>query len=144
MRGVSGCGKSTYVAREFPEAFVVSADHFFELDEGEYAFDPNKLDEAHQDCFRRFHEAIDREEPLIVVDNTNITRAEVSPYRLAAAAAGYDVQIITLLCDPKVAAARTIHNVPFSKIEYQDKLLHAETFPKQWKHTVIENYSTDK
>ena len=36
MRGPSGSGKSTYIKKNFPDANVVSADHFFEKEDPEF------------------------------------------------------------------------------------------------------------
>ena len=55
LRGLQGSGKSTlarFLASVMEDAVVVSADQFFEGKDGTYAFDADKLQEAHAACFR--------------------------------------------------------------------------------------------
>lgn len=94
--------------------YVVSTDHFF-YESAEigslpvYNFKPEKIGEAHADCFRKFIESLQRgpcqfdgdsemvkETHLIFVDNTNCTVAEIAPYMLAASAYGYEAEIVTI------------------------------------------------
>jgi predicted kinase len=118
MRGVSGSGKTTYVREHYPGATVVSADDYFTKD-GAYCFNPAALDEAHADCFRRFIYALENGAPTVVVDNTNATAAQVSPYALGARAFGYEVRIITLQVHPETAFERNVHGAPLSIIRKQ-------------------------
>lgn len=138
LRGIPGCGKSTYAKKHFPQAKIVSADDFF-MQTGEYHFDGEKLSQAHQSCWRAFYEAISQKEPLVIVDNTNTAAFEISPYVLPSEANGYEVSIITLMCDPAVAAARNIHHVPLQTVERMAKRLneHTKLMPTRWKHQII-------
>lgn len=142
MRGVSGSGKSTWVRQHYPEAVVVSADDFFVLPSGERKFDPEKKGEAHQSCWRRFHEALTAKKLLIVVDNNNITAWEIAPYVLPAQALGYEVQILTLLVDPETAIKRKDW-VPPSVTRAKASMLEHEArhFPPSFKaiHRVVSN-----
>ncbi len=106
LRGISGCGKSTWIKNRLPGATVVSADHLFIQPDGSYRFDRSRLGEAHRRCLRAFLDALHRGEPSIAVDNTNVTAWEISPYAFAAEAYGYTVEIVTLSCDPETAIAR--------------------------------------
>jgi predicted kinase len=112
FRGLPGSGKSTLIEKEFGDVPVVSADHFFIGKDGVYRFDPALIGKAHGACFRRFIQLIERDLDLIVVDNTNTTEVEVAPYMLAAQAFGYEAKVVTVTCDPKIAAARNTHGVP--------------------------------
>ena len=47
-----------------------------------------------------------------MVDNTNISRVEMAPYVQVAAALGYEVEVVRVRCDPRVAAQRNVHGVP--------------------------------
>ena len=113
--GVSGAGKSTRTQREYPEAFVYSADLFF-MKDGEYKFDPKNLSEAHGTCLREFVDGLKDKQSLIVVDNTNTSVAEIAPYAALALAYGYELEIEILKVDAEVAAARNQHGVPKATI----------------------------
>jgi len=73
MRGVSGSGKSFKAKQLAGENGVIcSADDFFvEKGKGEYAFDPNLLGEAHQQCQDRATQAVQQGLSPIIIDNTN-------------------------------------------------------------------------
>lgn len=116
MQGVPGSGKSTYVRSAFPGARVCSADHFFVGDDGVYRFDRTKLPQAHAECLRNFVEALQRGEPLVVVDNTTTTLVEAAPYMALAPAYGYSAEIHRLDVDLVTAAARNVHDVPADTI----------------------------
>lgn len=116
MRGIPGCGKSTFVQRNYPHAVICSADHFF-MQEGTYQFDINKLGAAHLECFRKFQEAMQRSEPVIVIDNTNTRIREMQKYIDEAALFGYSVSVVRVLCHPEEAARRNTHGVPAEKIQ---------------------------
>lgn len=139
MRGIPGSGKSTYVRNRFPGALVCSADHYFEQS-GEYKFDASKLSEAHSACLRRFVRAVAHYGSLlVVVDNTNISAAEIAPYFQLAQAYGYEVTIYTVECQPAVAAKRNVHGVPEATIERMAKSLkEAENFFPRWYAQCVE------
>lgn len=139
LRGIPGCGKSTYAKNMFPEAVVVSADNFF-LKEGVYHFNGSDLPKAHQACWLAFYEAVQRKEPLIVVDNTNTAVADIASYVLPAEANGYTVKILTLVCESAIAASRNIHGVPLGSVERIQKKLNEETIliPPRWTHETIQ------
>lgn len=143
LRGVPGSGKSTYVASmghsATTAARVVSADHHFMVD-GAYKFDARKLPEAHQACWRSFYAALnERDIDVIYVDNTNISAAEIGPYVLPAESCGWQVEIITLECDPVVAAARNVHGVPAESVHRMHARLQAaeKDFPPFWRHRKV-------
>lgn len=140
MRGFSGSGKST-IARQIAAgeqgAVIVSADDYMETDEG-YKFSPEKKSPAHRSCFRLFMAAIEAGAELIVVDNTNKTAWEISPYMLAAGAFGYEAAIVEVRCDPKVAAARNVHNTPSEVIEKMAREMGYERFPPWWEVIVVD------
>lgn len=113
MAGVPGSGKTHYVnALGLTRESVVSADNYFVGSDGVYRFDPTKLGAAHGDCLRGFVGALMKGLETMVVDNTNTTVVEMAPYVALAAAYGYAVEIVRVVCDPAVAAARNTHGVP--------------------------------
>lgn len=113
LRGLPGSGKSTFGKKNFPEAYFVSSDFFFEDSEGGYHFDPGKIGEAHAYCMRDFISALTDKRPLVVVDNTNITKIELAPYILVANAFGAEVEIITISYSNLIELNRNIHGVPY-------------------------------
>jgi len=117
IRGASGSGKSTYTKKHFPNAIVCSADAYFVDDQGNYNFDPTKIGAAHGSCRRSFKAALDRFQPLIVVDNTNTTLREFKPYIDLARKRGYDVEVIRLEVPLDVAAKRNVHGVPYDAVK---------------------------
>jgi len=117
MRGASGSGKSTYAKKHYPDAVVCSADSYFVDAQGDYNFDPTKLGAAHGQCKRSFKDALDRSEPLVVVDNTNTTLRELQPYVQLARARGYDVDVVRVETPLDVAAKRNVHGVPFDAVK---------------------------
>lgn len=152
LRGVSGSGKS-YLAEELyitairnggsPNTVVVSADHFMVDAEGNYAFDFRRLQECHGKCLARFinlaQAAVGNGGPeRIIVDNTNATLWETSPYINVALAYGLDVQVITLLCDPRVAFERSQHKTPAAAILRKDGQLRESSaeMPSWWHQEV--------
>jgi len=112
MRGIQGSGKSTWVKKNYPKAVVCSADDYH-IVEGEYKFDPRKLGEAHDKCFLKYlQNLLSRTDADIVVDNTNANIIELAPYVRLAEVYPIDYKIITMFCEPHIAWARNIHNVP--------------------------------
>ena len=142
LRGISGAGKTTWVKANAQDAVVVSADHFFEVD-GKYLFDPTKLQENHQKCFRAFMDAVLAQKPSIVVDNTNLSAWEFAPYVIAAEAYGYTVEILTLVCSVDVSVQRK-GLVPPGDVQRMYERLQKETreMPPRFKaiHKVVQTH----
>lgn len=160
LRGIPGSGKSTYQTEYCPKATVFSADHFFIEEDGHYNFDPTKLPDAHAQCLRRFAAQVALVPELLlsmaadgkleeevddyarnlhfIVDNTNISVAEIAPYYQFAEAHGLYAKILTILPNWQVAAQRNIHDVPSTKIWQMHLRLERETlnFPPWWRHSI--------
>lgn len=141
MRGPSGAGKSTYAKKHYKGAFVVSADHFFEVN-GEYKFDPSRLAEAHAECLRKFTHAVsspDSKSDVVVVDNTNTTVAEVAPYAALALAYGHELKILTFRGDYIKAARRNEHLVPAPAVKAQAERMEEQTamLPPWWPQETV-------
>ena len=82
IRGVSGSGKTTLakkLQKENDESIIVSADDFFETEDGTYNFDFKLLKAAHQLCFGKTFYALSREQDVIV-HNTFTQKWEICPY----------------------------------------------------------------
>lgn len=122
MRGVPGSGKSTMAKRicedrQWRNAHIVSADHFFmDTTDGTYRFNPEQIGLAHNSCFLRFLDNVQEREEAVIVDNTNTRLWECAPYVLAAQSHGYEVELIHLRAntpdDVVKMSERCIHGVP--------------------------------
>jgi hypothetical protein len=111
LSGIPGSGKSTYAASL--GATICSADDYMIDWHGKYHFDAANLGRCHALCMRHFvNHCVTWKSSLIVVDNTNLAAAEISPYALVATAFDYSVEIHRIYCDPSVAFARQTHGVP--------------------------------
>lgn len=123
MRGHPGAGKSTFVKERWEyEPFVCSADSFFSLS-GKYEYDASKIGEAHNLCMRQFLHAIETNESLIIVDNTNIRIMDYIPYVRVAEALGWKVyQKVMTGC------YQNVHGVPENKVERMRKDLQEDKF----------------
>jgi predicted kinase len=128
--GIPGSGKSTLVRERHPGVVVCSADDFFVV-EGEYRFDPRSLPAAHGACLRKFVNALEVGHE-VVADNTATTVAEVAPYAALALAYGYDLLVVTVHCDPEVAAARNTHGVPAVACRAMADRLAKRELPPWW------------
>ena len=128
MRGPPGSGKSTYIEENYPEAPVCSADKYFEevaeLNDTSYEeeFKPWLVGKAHAYCRDYFNFLTEvMEEPLIVVDNTNIYHWEYkTDYLESGERRGYEVEIIEIPFDTGEAQEyfeRNTHGVPLEVIE---------------------------
>lgn len=118
---------------------IVSADHFFMQNaEKKYEFNPALIGEAHKFCFlnylrglssgakkvavmvgipgsgKSYHAERLSAEGYLVVDNTNLSAWEISPYMLAGESHGASVTVFRVLCEPERAFARQTHGVPLA------------------------------
>jgi len=147
MSGISGAGKTTEaerIAKHYGTSpITVSADRYFVKNDGKYKFNAAELPQAHAYCLLKFTEVIYGSysgqwlgyTAAVIVDNTNLTTVEMAPYVALAMACGCEVEIVTVHCDPKVAAERNIHNVSASTIERMDKALRFRELPPFWRVT---------
>ena len=114
MVGASGSGKTTWISREFPHASVCSSDDYFIGADGIYRFDARELGRAHAECLRNFIELIQSDEDIeeLVVDNTNTSIAELSPYIAVSRAFGFEPEVFWMEeSDVAKLTARNEHGV---------------------------------
>lgn len=116
MRGCPGSGKSTYLSRYYPGAFVCSADEYYVDERGDYRFNPKEIKWAHLFCQNAFIAALKNSLPLIAVDNTNTLAWEFEKYVQLARNYGYNVLIVRIEVDPEKAAKRNVHGVAKHKV----------------------------
>jgi tRNA uridine 5-carbamoylmethylation protein Kti12 len=140
MRAVPGSGKSTF-AKQLMEkaksagqsAELCSADeYFYKLGNGSYAFDPSKISEAHKYCFKKFIQAVNNGVNLIIVDNTNLSAWEISPYKAYAEAHDYDFSINEVASDPLESLKRQQHGVPEAAHKRMSESFEKEFIPPWW------------
>ena len=146
LRGVPGAGKTTAAKQLFVEQGLagvpvvsVSADYFFERD-GVYRFDGSKLGEAHGACLRSFlrhlQQIADGLPMILVVDNTSLTVMEMITYVRLAQAFGVPFEVLTVECDPAIAAARGLHSVPVAKVFEMHRRMKEAKLPRDWPHII--------
>lgn len=157
LSGLPGSGKSK-LARDMTThadgvtrtGIVISADDYF-MRTGSYVFDPRDIGLAHADCFRRFLDALaalasGKVSPFdVIVDNTNLSLWEISPYVLAATAYGGDYPtVVTVVCDPALAFARQTHGVPRASFDRMVETLESRQLPPFWPRSthIGESYKT--
>lgn len=141
MRGIPGSRKSTWVKKNLPSAVVVSADSFFMVD-GHFRYEAAKIGQAHAHCLRGFALMVaGLPQPLpdsLVVDNTNITVAELAPYVALGLAWGHEVRIVQMKC-LSAEMPYNEHGVPFWVVQGMSTTLATEKLPAWWPQpTVIE------
>lgn len=146
MRGLPGSGKTTHLKMldEMSDVgnIIVSTDKFTGLYDSNGVFHPELLSAAHDYCFATFSRACalttagEMEPRFIAVDNTNITLAEINPYRMVARRHGLPVEFHVF--EPEYNRAtleklfhRNKHGVPFLTIERMAARWEFE--PKHWK-----------
>ncbi len=145
MSGTAGSGKSTEAKRIAKENYdgglgtgnvvICSADDYFvKLGSGEYKFDPRLLSQAHEECLLKFmgvFQSVWRPK-AVIIDNTNLTAIEMAPYVAIAAAYGCEIEIVTVICDPKIACSRNVHGVPLQSVERMAQTLRQRELPRFW------------
>ena len=122
VRGLSGSGKSSLgeaIANPIwcseRESFfkdIYSADDYFTDKQGNYNFDPNKLADAHADCFSKVEIAMTKDIIKVVVANTFSQSWEAEPYFKLAKK--YDYSPFVVECQNTF---KNVHGVPQETIE---------------------------
>jgi len=108
LRGVSGCGKSTFaneVLNKFKSGKTFSTDSYF-MENGIYKFDYKKLKQNHNQNFIDFQKCTD---DIIFVDNTNLTLFEYSKYINYSINKGYITLVLTFHESKNILVERTLH-----------------------------------
>ena len=101
--GVPGSGKTYHVKEVSVYTTVVcSADHFFLNESGDYVYDQNLLSWVHQQCRKKFLDALKQGKNHVVVDNTNLEAVHVTRY----------IKIFSVTCNMDDAFKRQEHGVP--------------------------------
>lgn len=114
LRGLPGAGKSTWAKTQYPDAAVVSGDACVVPGEGG-GFDPRIQGEIQNVCVQLFVRTLYLPSPVkvVIIDNANLSLLDVAPYvAIAEAFSVPRVDVVTVECDPFVAAARNTRGVP--------------------------------
>lgn len=119
LRGLPGSGKTTlaHIILQHPaglEQEVLSADDFFENNEGEYNFDSTKIKEAHNYCQFRCSERMRQEKSRIVVANTFTQEWEMEEYFKMAER--YNYRVHTIVVENR-HGNQNVHGVPEDKLQ---------------------------
>lgn len=131
MRGISGSGKTTFAKALGCPVFSTDDDM---MSDGIYRFNPLALETAHRNTFLRVMECLAKGRNC-VVDNTNTTAWEISPFVSLASAFEAEVEIVEVRCDPYTAHTRNQHGVPHQTILRQLERMNSEKLPRHWKVT---------
>lgn len=140
MRGISGSGKSTYAKKLYNDEIknlgdrqnisanetknlniisICSSDDYFMIN-GEYKFNYEMLNEAHNSCLRKFLDVVHHSEiRVIIVDNTNTQTWEYAPYSAIAKAFGCELIIVEVQRDILDCINVNQHKVPANSIKAQ-------------------------
>lgn len=123
MRGLPGSGKSTLAnlikewVSPLGDALICSADKFF-MNDGVYTFHAPSLSIAHNMCFSEALAYTSQEVPIVIVDNTNLSRAEYTPYVMLGKARYYDVKLVLANAPMPICRERQIHGVSHERYEH--------------------------
>lgn len=143
MRGIPRSGKSTWIRQNKKDGDVIcSADHYHYIDEnwetGVYVYDPLQAKAAHTKCFRKYMDHLYDFDGRLIVDNTNISVWEISPYMRLAEAFHHHPKILRIHVDFATILKRSNdHNVPESTLWNMYQNLLSERLPSWWKEEII-------
>ena len=125
MRGLPGSGKSTKtgeLVKQFGQdnVRVCSADVYFIRPDGQYDWNPKFLRSAHFWCYKKAKDACEINQPVVIIDNTNIKREDLQPYADLGKQHGYVVtEVVVGQFDEescKIYAERNQHGCPLDVI----------------------------
>lgn len=152
MCGIPGSGKSYTVGKikehyesKNIEVVVCSSDHFMMNDKGEYDFHPSKLVYTHRQCQEKFYKSLEKDNIVIIVDNTNVRIKDLRYYEKAALDKSFKTIIVESDSDwkdnPEYCAKINTHNVPYDKIkEMHNSLLHTRKVLETEKKKIYSNF----
>lgn len=111
VRGIPGSGKTTF-AKLITNAICCTDDYF--MHNGNYIWDSNKLNIAHNWCQRKCKRFMKANIERIVVANTSTTERELKPYYDLAKK--YNYRIFSIIVENRMST-KSIHSVPNETIE---------------------------
>jgi predicted kinase len=142
MSGVPGSGKSTYVkhiCENITDTYHVCSADDFRIVDGQYVFDREKEKAGlpHKLCLMKYLDIFSNwrhclQKCDVIVDNTNTTALEISPYYSIASAYSLPVKIITVIGDVEECIRRNVHSVPARTIKDMAERIERRKFPDYW------------
>lgn len=115
IRGLPGAGKSTF-ANTLLDAYVVQhvfeADNYFIGVDGVYRFDPHSLGKAHDQCFDKTKDALERG-LSVAVSNTFTTEREMQRY--VDLAKEHNINLVSLIVENR-HGNQSVHDVPVNTL----------------------------
>ena len=131
LRGLPGSGKTTlakWLAYDSEDPTpddskkMFSADDYFYDKEGNYNFDVKKIDDAHDDCYSRFVDAVLAGTSCLVVHNTAYAEWEFEEYQYFAKDNGYTVFVLIV---ENRHGNKSVHDVPAQAYERRERTLRS-------------------
>ena len=122
VRGLPGSGKTTLaklIVSLVEDGAAVAADDFFEDEEGNYQFDPTRLQEVHEKCQETVHRLMRDGYSVLVVHNTFSQRWEMERYIRMARDNKYQLHVIDLFnagLSIDQLVERNTHGVPYAAV----------------------------
>lgn len=118
LRGLPGCGKTTYALSNLRHDTLIEADNYLYTAEGKYLWTPERVVQAHTQAQAELVQAL-AEGKSVVVANTFSRHWEIESY-LSLAPAHYTRVVIDLFdgggLTDEILGARNVHGVPAEKI----------------------------
>ena len=147
MNGLSGAGKTWHAERKVQlnaqhgvKTTRISTNDWFNTADGKWVFDESQLEHYHQLAFEEYLTALEAQDPVIIVDNTNLYERHRVPYQEAAYNNHYRyVNVLVGAFDPtfaKFAWLRSNRGLTWSKqlgsaARYEKPLGHRILIPKE-------------
>lgn len=125
IKGVSGCGKSTFA--NFIKQFLYSdevahfeADMWMVNENGEYEFSVDKLNYCHTQCKNSIEKAMQEKFRVVILSNTSTKQSSLRPYLDLCKKYNYK---ITSLCLENLHGNKDLHNLPEITLQKQEREL---------------------
>lgn len=134
LRGKSGSGKTFLTQNCFSNWHRVSADDFFELEDGSYQFDASKIQLAHDHCFHKTMSLLGAGEN-VVLDNTNAQISWFERYlKINEKELTADIRVLTMMHSYGPEERK---RVPQSVIDSYDQRFQPLTIPLCAKYRLV-------
>ena len=108
VRGIPGCGKSTFAELLVDKKYICTADDYF-MKDGKYIWNRLQIGNAHIVCQNKCKELMQIKTPRIVIANTSTTKKELKAYYDLAIAYGY--KVFSIIVENRHNGVNE-HNVP--------------------------------